>query len=179
MKTTMKLSIITSLTISLIVLFTSFDEGGYYKIANDAIKKYNPKRKDYVIIVDYRKNILTERLFVMNMDNQKIVISTEVSHAWKSGVLYPSDYSNKSGSNKSSKGCFITEGTKQGRFGYSMIIRGLDNGVNNNAKSRAVIFHSTKKMSNLWSNGCFATSDEVNKQIIDLTKNGCLVVVID
>jgi hypothetical protein len=179
MKTPMKLSIVISATLALTFLFSSFNDGGYHKIAQDAIKKYNPKRKDYVIVVDYTKNIMTERLFVIDMKNEKIVISTEVSHAWKSGVLYPSDYSNESGSNKSSKGCFITEGTKQGKFGYSMIIRGLDGGINDNAKSRAVIFHSTEKMSTAWSNGCFATSDGINKQIIDLTKNGCLVVVID
>jgi len=113
------------------------------------------------------------------MIKEEIVISSRVSHAWNSGFLYASDFSNKSGSNKSSKGTFITEGTKHGRFGYSMVINGLDSNVNNNARSRAVIFHSTKKMSNPWSNGCFATSDEINNQIIDLTKNGCLVIVID
>jgi hypothetical protein len=175
----MKLTILSFLSISLFVSFFYINKDEYFDVATSKIDKYKPKRKDYVIIVDYRKNIMSERLFVLDMIKKEIVISSKVSHAWKSGFLHPSDFSNKSGSNKSSKGSFITEGTKQGRFGYSMIIKGLDSGVNNHAKDRSVIFHSTKKMSNPWSNGCFATSDETNKRIIDLTKNGCLVVVID
>ena len=55
-----------------------------------------------------------------------------------------------------------------GGFGYSMIIKGLDKGVNDNVESRKIIFHSTEKMSNPWSNGCFATPSDINKKIIDL-----------
>jgi len=59
-----------------------------------------------------------------------------------------------------------------------MIIEGLDQGINNNARSRAIIFHPDTKMKTIWSNGCFATSEETNKTLIDLTKNGVLVCVI-
>jgi hypothetical protein len=143
----------------------------YFDYAKEKMKKYNPKRKDYVIIVDYTKNILKERLYV--------VLSCRVSHAWNSGVLHPNLYSNQHGSNKTSKGNYITKGTKYGKFGYSMVIEGLDYGINNNARSRAVIFHSDTKMKTKWSNGCFATSESNNKKIIDMTKNGVLVCVID
>lgn len=179
MKRNMKLTILTFLSITFFASFFYIDTDEYFEIATSNINKYNPKRKDYVIIVDYRKNIMAERLFVLDMVKKEIAISCQVSHAWNSGFLRPTDFSNKPGSNKSSKGAFITEATKHGRFGYSMIINGLDSNINNNAKNRAVIFHSTKKMSNPWSNGCFATSDEFNNRIIDLTKNGCLVIVID
>jgi hypothetical protein len=33
-------------------------------------------------------------------------------------------------------------------------------------------------MKTQWSNGCFATDEKINKQIIDLTHNGCLVIVL-
>ena len=79
----------------------------------------------------------------------------------------------------SSAGCFSTAGTRFGKYGYSMVIRGLDRGVNNNVEARRIIFHSSKKMKTLWSLGCFATPEETNKKIIDLTKNGCLVCVIN
>jgi hypothetical protein len=92
--------------------------------------------------------------------------------------MYPTDFSNVSGTNKSSKGAFITKGTYNGGFGYSMVIRGLDRGINDNVESRKIIFHSTKKMKTSWSNGCFATPEETNKTIIELTKNGRLVYVI-
>lgn len=160
-------------------VYSSFASSNYFDIAEQRIKKYNPKRKDIVIIVDYRKNILMKRLFVLDMKEKKILISTTVSHAWNSGVMYPNEYSNIHGSNMTSSGNYITRGTKHGFFGYSMIIDGLDNGINNNARSRAVIFHSDRKMKTKWSNGCFATPEEINKKIIDLTKGGVLVCVID
>ena len=177
----MKMKTFLSVTaLSLLYLFNPFySQSEYYDIAKERIDEYNPKRKDYVIIVDYRKSIFSERLFVIDMKSGEVVISSTVSHAWNSGVLKPTDYSNISGSNKTSKGNYITRGTKYGAFGYSMIIDGLDNGVNNKAKSRYIIFHSDTKMKTKWSNGCFATPEETNKKIIDLTKNGVLVCVID
>ena len=60
-----------------------------------------------------------------------------------------------------------------------MIIDGLDDGVNDNARSRAIIFHSDTKMKTKWSKGCFATPEKINKKIINLTKNGVLVCIID
>ena len=160
-------------------VYSAFSQSNYFDIAEQRVKKYNPKRKDLVIIIDYRKNILTKRLFILDMKERKIILSSTVSHAWDSGVMYPNEYSNRHGSNMTSKGNYITRGTKYGSFGYSMIIDGLDNGINNNARSRAVIFHSDRKMKTKWSKGCFATSEETNKKIINMTKNGVLVCVID
>lgn len=172
------LSILLVLGITSLFFYDQKNEE-YFNVSNDFIKKYDPPRKDYVIVVDYRKNILQERLYVINMRSKTVEISSRVSHAFNSGVLYPSDFSNVIGSNKSSKGCYITSGTKYGRFGFSMIIQGKDKGINNNAKKRHIIFHSNKLMKTMWSQGCFATPEDTNKEIINMTKNGCLVVVID
>jgi hypothetical protein len=158
--------------------FTSKSENELFTIASEKLIEYRIKKRDYVIIVDYTKPIFSERLYVLDMKNKKIVLKSTVSHAFKSGVMYPTDFSNVSGTNKSSKGAFITKGTYNGGFGYSMVIRGLDRGINDNVESRKIIFHSTKKMKTSWSNGCFATPEETNKTIIELTKNGRLVYVI-
>jgi len=167
----------------LVITCTAFvvnqDTSGYFEIAKSAQTKYQTSRKDYVIVVDYTKGIFSERLYVLNMKTGEVVIRSTVAHAWKSGVLIPTKFSNKIGSDMTSAGCFATAGTRYGKFGYSMIIKGLDKGVNDNVKARAVIFHSSKKMQTAWSNGCFATPEETNKKIIDLTKNGCLVCVIN
>jgi len=176
MKTLKILSLI--LLVLTIYSFVSCGVQNYNEIIDSSIKKYNPKRKDYVIIIDYNKSILSERLYVIDVKTKNIVIKSTVSHAFNSGTVYATDFSNVSGTNKSCIGVFQTENTKIGSFGYSMIIKGLDYGVNNNAKSRSIIFHSNTKMKTYWSNGCFATDEETNKKIIDLTKNGCLVIVL-
>lgn len=151
----------------------------YFDIAAQRQKEYKPKRKDLVIVVDYRKSILSERLYVLDMINKKVVLSSKVSHAWNSGLLYANDYSNTHGSDKTSKGNYITLGTYHRKYGYSMKIEGKDPGINNNAKDRLVVFHSDKKMKTWWSDGCFATPEETNKKIIDMTKNGVLVCIIE
>ena len=151
----------------------------YFEIAKTAQAKYHTTRKDYVIVVDYTKSIFLERLYVLEMKTGEIVIRSTVAHAWNSGVLYPNIFSNIDESNMSSAGCYVTAGTYIGKFGYSMKIRGLDKGVNDRAEARSIIFHSSKKMKTVWSFGCFATPEETNKKIIDLTKNGCLVCIIN
>jgi hypothetical protein len=153
--------------------------GDYYDIAKNNMYHYEPPRRDYVIVIDYRKNLLENRLYVIDMKTGENVIVSRVSHAFKSGIMYPTFYSNKNGSNMSSKGNFITRGsTISPKYGYAMIIDGMDKGINTNAKNRAIIFHSDKNMPTKWSRGCFATPEETNKKIIDLTKNGCLVIVL-
>jgi hypothetical protein len=150
----------------------------YFAHANLQMKQYNPPRKDYVIIIDYRKSIISDRLYVLDMKNNHVVLSSNVSHAWNTGAMYARKFSNELGSNTSCKGNFLTRGTKYGKYGYSMVIKGLDQGINDKALSRAIIFHSDAKMKTKWSWGCFATPEKINKQIIDLTKNGVLVCVM-
>jgi hypothetical protein len=174
----MKWIIITLLFFFTLVSFVNPFSNEYEKIINKSIETYNPKRKDYVIVIDYTKNILSERLFVINTKTKKTVISSNVSHAFNSGLMYATDFSNDFGSEKSCCGTFITKGAYNGSFGYSMVIGGLDKGVNDNAENRKIVFHSDEKMQTKWSLGCFATPKDINEQIINLTKGGCLVIVI-
>lgn len=170
--------------LTLIVCLASF--GGlsgqgtdYFSIAKSKIARYHPLRSDYVIVIDYRKSIFEKRLWVLDMKLGNIIIESRVAHAIKSGMKYAKNFSNVLGSNTSSKGVFITrETTISPKFGFAMLIDGLDKGVNNNARKREIIFHSDKNMSTQWSYGCFATPEEINKKLIHLTKKGCLVVVL-
>ena len=153
-------------------------EDEYFNLAQQKIDLYHPKKQDLVIIIDYRKDIFSERLFLLDMKTRKIILQSTVAHAWNSGYLKPTEYSNVEGTNKSSKGVFMTKNSTYGKFGYSMVVKGLEKGINDNAQRRAIIFHSTKKMRSLWSHGCFATDESVNKKLIDQTKGGVLVCVI-
>jgi hypothetical protein len=152
----------------------------YFSIAKNKTAYFHPKRRDYVIVIDYRKSIVEKRLCLVDMKSGKNILESRVAHAFKSGVMFPTKFSNQLGSNTSSKGVFITgKTTISPKFGYAMLIDGLEKGVNNNARKREIIFHSDKNMQTKWSYGCFATPEEINKKLIDLTKNGCLVVVLD
>ena len=151
------------------------EESNYLEIAKSKISQFNPIRKDYVIVIDFRKNLLSERLFVLDMNTKKIIISGKVTHAYNSGLLYATKFSNRPSSEMSSYGTFITKNVKFGKYGYSMVVDGLEKNINDNCKKRAILFHKT---SVLWSKGCFATNQKLNQKIIDLTHDGCIVFVI-
>lgn len=150
----------------------------YYDYAEKEIKKYNPHKKNLAIIIDYRKNILCNRLYLLDMVKKEVILESKVGHAWNSGILFASKFSNVIGSNKSSLGTYVTSNIKYGKFGYSMTVTGLEPSTNNNALKRAILFHSDKKMLTFWSNGCFSTPEDINKKIIDNSKNGTIVCVI-
>lgn len=133
----------------------------------------------YILLVDYTKSILSPRLWVYDTKSDEIILSSRVSHAWSSGILYASNFSNQAGSEKSSYGSFITGGEYSGRFGKSMRIVGLEQ-HNNNAMSRAIVFHSKQPFwlgIAGWSLGCLMTSSSVNDEIIKLTKEGTFIYV--
>lgn len=163
----------------LLLASSCYNQDGYFKVAEDRIRKYKPQRKNLAIVVDYRKNIFRERLYLLDMRKREIILSSKVSHAGWSGLLWVWFYSNKEGSNRSSRGNFLTQDAYPGGYGRSMHIKGLDKGVNDNVLKRKVVFHSDRKMSCLWSNGCFATPEDVNRRIIDRAQGGVLVCVID
>jgi hypothetical protein len=159
--------------------FYSDQTEAFLSYARQMQAKYKVPRKDYAIVIDYRQSIATPRLHLLDMKAGKSILSCRVAHAWNSGTLYATEFSNIKGTNMSCKGNFITLGTYHGGFGYSMQVEGLDKGINDRARERAIIFHSNKKMLTQWSWGCFATDEDVNNRLINLTKGGCLVSVID
>lgn len=169
------------LFIFLTSLFVTQSNNDLVNFAKEKQNIYNPPNKKFVVIIDYKKPMLTDRLYLIDMDKKEIVIETQVSHAIKSGNKYATEFSNVVGSEKSCYGGFITAKTYYGIYGYSLIVDGKDKGVNDNARIRKIVFHSTKKMTNPkypLTYGCFATSEEINIKLINLIKNGCLVYVI-
>jgi hypothetical protein len=170
----------------LTILFTVFLIPNYQEniieVAHKKQKQYNPSNKKYVVIIDYKKKISEERLFLIDMKTDEILLKSKVGHAFNSGKEIPTIFSNEVGSLKSCYGGFITSETYFGYYGYSLVIDGKDKGINDNARKRKIVFHSTKKMTNPTNPltyGCFATSDDVNKKLIDLIKGGCLVYILN
>ena len=133
-------------------------------------------RPRYVTLIDYRRSLLARRLAVVDTRGAgRVVLRARVSHAWNSGLLYATRFSDVNGSRCSSKGVFLTEETFAGRYGPSLRVRGLSPGVNGNARQRAIIFHPGLT----YSAGCFMTAPDVNGRLISLIRDGSLVAVIE
>ena len=92
-------------------------------------------------------------------------------------------FSNVSGSNASSLGFYKTAETYQGKHGYSLRLDGLSE-TNSKARPRAIVVHGAdyvkdKEVIQGRSWGCPAVSRMHSKKVIDLIKNGSLILAVN
>ena len=140
--------------------------------------------KKLLTIVDYSKPSNERRLWVIDMNNSKVLFNTWVAHGKNSGLVRSTSFSNHASSLKSSLGVFLTSETYSGHNGYSLRMKGLEHGVNDNAYDRAVVFHGANNVSpqiaksgrvgRSW--GCLAVSRQVAKPLINKIKNDTIVI---
>jgi hypothetical protein len=130
----------------------------------------------YVAIIDYRLSIVQPRLFVYDRKAHRVILQARVAHALRSGLLYPTEFSNKLGSEMSCVGVFLTQQhSYQGKFGKALRLLGISKGINDQAEARAVVFHEDPGYQ--YSKGCFMTNAAVNERLISLLQGRALVVV--
>jgi hypothetical protein len=150
--------------------------------ANGKIQNHN-----IVTIADYSQSSNKKRLYVIDLQNKKLLFNTYVAHGRNTGEEYAKSFSNIEGSYKSSLGFYVTEKPIVGpSSGYSLIISGVEKGINDNALKREIIIHSAdyatesfiKKNGRLGrSFGCPVLPPELNKEIIETIKGGtCLFI---
>lgn len=154
---------------------------GYHKL-----KAANRLSSPLLTIVDFSLPSSEKRLFIIDMEQQKVLIHTLVAHGRNSGEKMASRFSNLDASHQSSLGFYVTGGTYTGSNGYSLKLKGLEPGFNDRAESRAIVMHgapyvsenvvkSTGRLGRSW--GCPAVSQQEHKKIIDLIKGGsCLFI---
>lgn len=160
------------------------------KVWNLALKAYrNALHRGYIrqkilTVIDYSLPSSVKRLWVVDVDRQKVLYHTLVAHGKHTGGLFAKYFSDKPGSRASSIGTFLTENTYFGSNGYSLRLRGLEPGFNDQAKSRAIVLHGAwyatqdfakhhGRLGLSW--GCPAVSPQLAMPIINNIKNGSLV----
>lgn len=150
------------------------------------LKKQGIIEKDYLTIVDFSLSSNEERMWVIDMNTKEIVLRSLVAHGRNSGELFANDFSNKSESYQSSLGFYTTGETYIGKHGLSLRLDGLEYGINDNARDRAVVIHGADYVSEEFvrtngrlgrSQGCPAVSNEISKELIELIKDkSCLFI---
>jgi hypothetical protein len=140
-----------------------------------------------ITIADYSQSSNKKRLYVIDLENKKLLFHTYVAHGRNSGDEFARNFSNENASFKSSLGFYITEQPIIGSHtGFSLQIKGVEKGFNDNALKRAIIIHSAeyatenfiKKYGRLGrSYGCPVLPPDINKAIIECIKGGsCLFI---
>ncbi|NDW13612.1 hypothetical protein D0T50_12025 [Bacteroides sp. 214] len=173
-------ALFTEMNLTGVVNYTAFEQAmiGYKKICE--------KKKEILTLIDFSKPSSEERLYVFDVKQKKVLYTSIVSHGRNSGSLYATSFSNKSGSFKSSLGFYLTMNTYNGKNGYSLVLEGLEKGINDKARERAIVMHgaSYSDPSVISSSGrlgrslgCPALPLKVCKKIINEIKDGSLLYI--
>jgi hypothetical protein len=142
------------------------------------------KRRDLLTVIDYSLPSTQPRLFTFNLDSRKLLFRELVAHGKNSGGNKPSFFSNSPGSLATSLGLFVTADTYIGGNGYSLRLRGLEEGVNDMAWDRAIVMHGAPYVSRAairalgrlgrsW--GCPAVRKEIARKMIDTIRGGTAI----
>lgn len=155
---------------------------GYEYLLN--VKKIS--RGNYLTICDFSQSSLKKRLYIIDIENNKLVTQTYVAHGRNSGGEYATRFSNQPESLQSSLGFYITDNTYIGKHGLSLKINGVEPGINDKAMLRTIVIHGAEYVSagraaaggfmgRSW--GCPAVPKEEANSIISTIKNGtCLFI---
>lgn len=138
----------------------------------------------HLAVIDYSKPSTEPRLWVFDVATGRLLFQELVAHGRNTGEQLAQRFSNVEGSKMSSLGLFQTAETYYGSNGYSLRLRGLDAGFNDNAMSRAIVMHGAPYVSEAiaerlgrlgrsW--GCPAVRSEVARTVIDTLKGGALL----
>jgi hypothetical protein len=144
------------------------------------------KNPDLLTIVDFSKSSTEKRLFIIDLKNKRTIHKSLVAHGQGSGDNYATEFSNDPNSHQSSLGFYITGETYDGKHGLSLKLDGLEKGINDNARERAIVIHGADYVSESFvrqqgrlgrSHGCPAVPSSTNADVIRMIKGKtCLFV---
>jgi hypothetical protein len=135
-------------------------------------------------VIDYSRPSTAKRLWVFDLRARKLLYEELVAHGQGTGDNYARLFSNQDDSHQTSLGLFVTGDTYVGNNGYSLRLDGLDAGVNDRARDRAIVMHGAPYVSDEFiktngrlgrSWGCPALRQGVARELIDRVKSGSLV----
>ncbi|MCF6128350.1 murein L,D-transpeptidase catalytic domain family protein [Flavobacterium sp. AS60] len=143
-------------------------------------------QKNILTLVDFSLSSNKKRLWVIDLDKKIILFQTLVAHGRNTGEEFAKQFSNQAESFQSSVGFYATGEIYDGKHGMSLKLDGLEKGLNDKARERAVVVHGADYVSESFikqnkrlgrSQGCPALPVEMNAKIINVIKDkSCLFI---
>ncbi|MDP4224235.1 MAG: murein L,D-transpeptidase catalytic domain family protein [Bacteroidota bacterium] len=142
--------------------------------------------KNILTIIDFSVSSRSERMWIIDINRMEVIHTSLVAHGHNSGEEYASRFSNSPSSQQSSLGFYITGNTYSGRHGFSLSLDGIEPGINDNARARAIVIHGADYVSRDFiakygrlgrSFGCPSIPVEDHEKIINmLSGRSCLYI---
>ena len=154
------------------------------KAAANAIERGDVTDPGTLTVIDFSRPSTERRMWVYDLRARALLFDELVSHGRGSGLAKATAFSNVPESNRSSLGLYRTAETYIGKHGYSLRIDGLEPGVNDRARERAIVIHAADYVNEKSARaqgylgrslGCPALRPEVARQVIDTVKGGGLI----
>ena len=133
-----------------------------FEQALKGFSRYASGQDRLLVLIDYTKPSTEKRFYILDLLQKKLLLSTYVAHGRGSGDTY------------------------MGKNGYSLFLDGLEKGINDKARERAIVVHGAnyadpavlKGQQRLGrSLGCPALPPDISKQVIDTIKGGVLLYI--
>lgn len=157
---------------------------GFYNLKNSG--KISGE-KSILTIADFDQNSTKKRLWIIDLENDSLLLNTWVAHGQNSGDDMATKFSDINDSNESSLGFYVTAEVYVGKHGRSLRLDGMDEGYNSNARKRSIVVHGAPYVSQGTinqlgrlgrSHGCPAVAAELSDRVIN-TIEGKTVIFIN
>lgn len=143
-------------------------------------------KQSILCIANFNVSANQKRLWIVDVHHKKVLYHSLVSHGKGSGQEYARKFSNDVGSHQSSLGFYITGDTYTGAHGLSLYLDGMEDGINSNARQRAVVIHGASYVSTSFikkygrlgrSHGCPALPVSSCEEMIKTIKGGAALYI--
>ena len=153
--------------------------------AYESLRSSGRVARPRLTILDYRRPSTEKRMWVFDMASGTLLFHDLVAHGKGTGEQTAEHFGNEAGSNRTSLGVFLTAETYSGKHGYSLRLDGLEPGVNDRARDRAIVVHPADYVTPEFatrvgrlgrSHGCPAVNPSISAALIDAIAGGSVVV---
>ena len=141
-------------------------------------------KKPVLTVIDYSLPSYKQRMWIFDMNKERLLYNTYVAHGKNSGSDTPHHFSNQFSSKETSLGTYVTKDSYIGSNGYSLNLQGLEKGFNDNAFERRVVIHGawyvepdfikrSGRAGRSW--GCPSIAKTLARPVINTIKGGSVV----
>ena len=155
---------------------------GYKKLEEEG----QLNKEGLITICDFSQSSKRKRLYLIDLNECKLLLNTYVAHGKNSGGEYAKKFSNRPESRQSSLGFYRTKTTYYGGHGLALTLSGLEPGFNDKAERRKIVVHGSLYIGDNYkrwgkfmgrSFGCPAVPMKQSKILINTIKDGsCLFI---